>query len=619
MNTSIEMAILNPPQFGLLHIRLNGPFLFREGQSMAMASLQQRLLGPWPAALLLLALQLAAASHAVRRSLEDEAATASVPASIVSPLLRTGYHFQPPRNWINDPNGPLYYKGWYHLFYQYNPKGAVWGNIVWAHSVSRDLINWIALEPAIVPSIPSDKYGCWSGSATILPGGTPAIVYTGINRPDINFQVQNIAFPKNNSDPLLKEWVKPGYNPIITPGPGMNATEFRDPTTAWYADGQWRLLVGGQRGTHGLAHVYRSRDFRHWARAEEPLHTAATGMWECPDFFPVAASGQGGLDTSTESGGGVKHVLKSSLELTRYDYYTVGTYDSRTDRYVPDGGAGDERRLRYDYGNFYASKAFYDPAKRRRVLLGWANESDSVPDDKAKGWAGIQAIPRKIWLDPSGKQLLQWPVEEIEKLRGKPVTASDRVLKPGEHFEVTGLGTHQADVEVSFEVSGLEKAEPLDPAYANDAEKLCGVKGADGKGGVGPFGLWVLASAGLQEKTAVFFRVFKDTTPGKKKPVVLMCTDPTKSSLSPNLYKPTFAGFVDTDISAGKISLRSLIDRSVVESFGAGGKTCILSRVYPSIAIGKDAHLYVFNNGEASIKVSHLTAWEMKKPLMNGA
>uniref|UniRef100_A0A0A9ET40 Incw1 n=1 Tax=Arundo donax TaxID=35708 RepID=A0A0A9ET40_ARUDO len=98
-----------------------------------------------------------------------------------------------------------------------------------------------------------------------------------------------------------------------------------------------------------------------------------------------------------------------------------------------------------------------------------------------------------------------------------------------------------------------------------------------------------------------------------------MCTDPTKSSLSPDLYKPTFAGFVDTDISSGEISLRSLIDRSVVESFGAGGRTCILSRVYPSIAIGKDAHLYVFNNGEADIKVSHLTAWEMKKPLMNGA
>ncbi|RLN08476.1 cell wall invertase [Panicum miliaceum] len=160
----------------------------------------------------------------------------------------------------------------------------------------------------------------------------------------------------------------------------------------------------------------------------------------------------------------------------------------------------------------------------------------------------------------------------------------------------------------------MEKAEPFDPAYGNDAQKLCGVKGADVKGGVGPFGLWVLASADLQEKTAVFFRVFKD---GYGKTKVLMCTDPTKSSLSPDLYKPTFAGFVDVNMSSRKISLRSLIDGSVVESFGAGGRTCILCRVYPSMAIGKDAHLHVFNNGEAETKVLRLAAWEMKKPQMN--
>ncbi|KQJ99740.1 hypothetical protein BRADI_3g44990v3 [Brachypodium distachyon] len=505
--------------------------------------------------------------------------------------------------------------GWYHLFYQYNPKGAVWGNIIWAHSVSRDLINWIALEPAIKPSIPTDMYGVWSGSATILPDGTPAMLYTGIDRPNINYQIQNIALAKNKSDPLLREWVKPGYNPIAVPEPGMNATQFRDPTTAWYIDGHWRMLVGGLKdGRRGVAHVYRSRDFKTWKRAKHPLHSALTGMWECPDFFPVHEAGvQNGLETSQFA---AKYVLKNSLDLTRYDYYTVGTYNNKTDRYVPDDANGDYRRLQYDYGNFYASKTFYDPAKQRRVLFGWANESDSVPHDKAKGWAGIQAIPRKIWLDPSGKQLVQWPVEEVEKLRAKPVSVANKVVKPGQNFEVTGLQSYQSDVEVSFEVSSLEKAEPFDPAFSNDAQKLCGMKGADVKGGVGPFGLWVLASANLAEKTAVFFRVFKD---GYGKPVVLMCSDPTKSSLTSDLYKPTFAGFVETDISSGKISLRSLIDRSVVESFGAGGKTCILSRVYPSMAIGQNAHLYVFNNGETDIKVSHLTAWEMKKPLMNGA
>nr|XP_034602193.1 beta-fructofuranosidase, insoluble isoenzyme 2-like isoform X2 [Setaria viridis] len=564
----------------------------------------------------LLLVQLAGASHVVYEShLETEAA---VPPSIVDPRLRTGYHFQPPKNWIN---APMYYKGWYHFFYQYNPKGAVWGNIVWAHSVSRDLINWVALETAIEPSIPSDQYGCWSGSATILPDGTPVIMYTGIDRPNINYQVQNIAYPRNKSDPLLREWVKPAHNPIIVPEGGINATQFRDPTTAWRDDddGRWRLLIGSVAagGARGVAYVYRSRDFRRWARVRRPLHSAATGMWECPDFYPVERDGRRvGLETSV-SGRRVKHVLKNSLDLRRYDYYTVGAYDRRAERYVPDDPAGDERRLRYDYGNFYASKTFYDPAKRRRILWGWANESDTAAADVAKGWAGIQAIPRTVWLDPSGKQLLQWPIEEVEALRGKSVTVKHRVIKPGQHVEVIGLQTAQADVEVSFEVSSLAGAEPLDPALAGDAQRLCGARGAAVEGGVGPFGLWVLASADMQERTAVFFRVFKAA--GKDKPVVLMCTDPTKSSLNPNLYKPTFAGFVDTDISNGKISLRSLIDRSVVESFGAGGKTCILSRVYPSLSIGNNARLYVFNNGKADVRVSRLTAWQMKKPLMNGA
>ncbi|TKW04297.1 hypothetical protein SEVIR_7G099200v4 [Setaria viridis] len=570
----------------------------------------------------LLLLQLAGASHVVYENLleVEEAAAAAVPPSIIDPLLRTGYHFQPRKNWINDPNAPLYYKGWYHLFYQYNPKGAVWGNIVWAHSVSRDLINWMALKPAIEPSIASDKYGCWSGSATMLPDGTPTIMYTGVNRPDVNYQVQNVAYPRNKSDPLLREWDKPSHNPIIVPKAGINATQFRDPTTAWRAGGHWRLLIGSVTGpAHGVAYVYRSRDFKRWTRVERPLHSAATGMWECPDFYPVEAAGRReGLDTSVSGRRARKYVLKNSLDLRRYDYYTVGTYDRRAERYVPDDPAGDERHLRYDYGNFYASKTFYDPAKRRRILWGWANESDTSADDVAKGWAGIQAIPRTVWLDPSGKQLLQWPIEEVEALRGKSVTVKHRVIKPGQHVEVTGLQTAQADVEVTFEVSSLAGAESLDPELAGDAQRLCGARGAAVEGGVGPFGLWVLASADRQERTAVFFRVFRPARGGDK-PVVLMCTDPTKSSLNPNLYQPTFAGFVDTDISDGKISLRSLIDRSVVESFGAGGKTCILSRVYPSLATGKNARLYVFNGGKADVKVSRLTAWEMKKPLMNGA
>ncbi|KAJ9179341.1 hypothetical protein P3X46_011142 [Hevea brasiliensis] len=527
---------------------------------------------------------------------------------------RTGYHFQPPKNWINDPNGPMIYKGVYHLFYQYNPKGAVWGNIVWAHSTSRDLVNWTPQKVAIFPSQPSDINGTWSGSATILPDGTPAILYTGIN--PLNQQVQNLALPKNPSDPYLLEWVKSPKNPVMAPTPEnqINASSFRDPTTAWLGvDGRWRLIVGSKINRKGLAYLYRSKDFVHWIKAKHPLHSAKkTGMWECVDFFPVSVNSPVGLDTST-LGPHVKHVLKASLDDTKHDYYTIGEYDHVKDIYTPDEGSVDgDSGLRYDYGKFYASKTFFDSSKNRRLLLGWLNESSSVSDDIKKGWAGIHAIPRVVRLDKSGKQLVQWPIKEIEKLRTNPVHLPSQYLKGGSVLEVPGLTAAQADVEITFKVSDFSKAEVLDTSWTNP-QLLCSQKGASVKGSLGPFGLLILASKGMQEYTSVFFRIFK----GQNKHVVLMCSDQSRSSLNPDNDKTTYGAFVDVDPVHEQLSLRSLIDHSVVESFGGQGKNCISARVYPTLAINEAAHLYAFNNGSESVTITRLSAWSMKKAHIN--
>ncbi|CAN1277417.1 Beta-fructofuranosidase, insoluble isoenzyme 1 [Linum perenne] len=541
---------------------------------------------------------------------------------------RTAYHFQPPKHWINDPNGPMYFNGFYHLFYQYNPKGAVWGNIVWAHSISRDLINWASLEPAIKSTKPFDIGGCWSGSVTILPNNKPVIMYTGLDKHER--QLQNFAVPKNISDPFLREWAKPDFgNPFINPDPLVNASAFRDPTTAWFANGKWNTVVGGKYDMLGVAFLYQSRDFKKWVKADHPLHAVwGTGMWECPDFFPVSVRGEKGLDTSAV-GKGVKHVFKVSLDLTRFEYYTIGVYDRMNNKYVPDKGSVDSwAGLRYDYGNFYASKSFFDHRKNRRVLWGWANESDDPNRDQAKGWAGIQLIPRKVWLDPNGKQLLQWPIEELERLRTThPIRLNLKSLKKGQLIRLDRINAAQVDVEVTFSFKSLDKAEQFDPKWANlPAQDVCNVRGSTIHGGLGPFGLLTLASKKLEEYTPVMFRVFKRG----HKHVVLFCSDAKRLGIlnprfksifvisSDKLYKPSFAGYVDVDLSRSKkISLRSLIDHSVVESFAAGGKTVITSRVYPTLAIQSRAHLFLFNNGTEEIKVDNLTAWNVRKPVMN--
>ncbi|XP_057455211.1 beta-fructofuranosidase, cell wall isozyme isoform X2 [Lotus japonicus] len=543
------------------------------------------------------------ATHHVDRNLQSLTSDSS------NQPYRTAYHFQPPKNWIN---GPLAYKGLYHLFYQYNPKGAVWGNIVWAHSVSTDLVNWTPLDPAIFPSQPSDINGCWSGSTTILPGGKPAILYTGID--PMNQQVQNLAHPKNLSDPFLREWVKSPKNPLMAPtiANKINASSFRDPTTAWLGkDGHWRLLVGSKKNTRGMAILYRSKDFVNWVRAKHPLHSEkGTGMWECPDFFPVLRVGPLGIDTSVD-GVQVRHVLKVSLDDKKHDYYVIGSYDAEKDNFVPDNNKGFEGDvgtvLRYDYGKYYASKTFFDDEKNRRVLLGWVNESSSVADDIKKGWSGIHTIPRAIWLHKSGKQLIQWPVVEIEKLRANPINWPTKVLKGGDLLQINGVTAAQADVEISFEVKEFGKAEVLESW--KDPQILCSRKGSAVRSGLGPFGLLVFASKGLQEYTAVFFRIFRY----HHKNLVLMCSDQSRSSLNKENDRTTYGTFVDVNIIYEKLSLRALIDHSVVESFGGEGKACITARVYPTLAINDKAQIYAFNNGTADVKIARLSAWSMKK------
>ncbi|XP_057775950.1 beta-fructofuranosidase, insoluble isoenzyme CWINV1-like [Salvia miltiorrhiza] len=487
----------------------------------------------------------------------------------------------------------MYYNGVYHLFYQYNPYAAVWGNISWAHSVSYNLVDWIHLEPALNPTENYDVNGCWSGSATLLAGeGKPLILYTGSDF--LGHQVQNLAMPKDLSDPFLTEWVKSPHNPLMLPVEGINPGFFRDPTTAWQGpDGSWRVLVGSQVEGHGAALLYKSRDFVSWERAARPLHESSrTGMWECPDFY--------GVDDFI-------HVLKASFN--DHDYYVVGRYDAGTDEFGVVGSdfMDDVVRLRYDYGVFYASKTFHDDAKKRRVVWGWVTEGDGDDGGVKRGWNGMMSFPRSVLLDEGKKQLIQWPIEEVEDLRGEKVALENKEIESGSVLKIGGITASQADVEVSFRVPNLEGAELIDEGLL-DPQQLCRQKNASVEGVFGPFGLLVLASEDLTEQTAVFFRIFRRN----EKRVVLMCSDQSRSSLQTPVKEAIFGSFLDVDPDQ-EISLRTLVDHSIVESFGGRGKSSITARVYPKLAIFNNSHIYAFNNGAKSIAISSLVAWSMTR------
>lgn len=518
---------------------------------------------------------------------------------------RTGFHFQPPKNWMNDPNGPLYHMGWYHLFYQYNPDAAVWGNITWGHAISEDLINWYHLPFAMVPDQWYDINGVWTGSATILPDGTIIMLYTGDTNEEV--QVQNLAYPANLSDPLLLDWIKYSGNPVLVPPPGIGTKDFRDPTTAWLGpNGKWRIALGSKVNTTGITLVYETSNFTSYQLLDEVMHAVpGTGMWECVDFYPVSTIESNGLDTSV-NGPSVKHVLKSSLDDNKQDYYALGTYDPNSNKWTPDNpeldvGIG----LRVDYGKYYASKTFYDQNKQRRLLWGWIGETDSESADILKGWASVQTIPREVVFDKkTGTNILQWPIKEVEKLRSTNTIYQKVLLEPGSLVPLdVGLAT-QLDIVATFDMD----TQAVEARLEADVGYNCTTSGGSSSRGVfGPFGLVVLADQSLTEQTPVYFYIARGTDGVAN---TYFCADQTRSSTASDVTKLVYGSNVDV-LDGEQFTMRLLVDHSIVESFAQGGRRVITSRVYPTIAIYTAAKVFLFNNATGVSVTANVNAWNM--------
>jgi beta-fructofuranosidase len=330
-------------------------------------------------------------------------------------LHRPTYHFLPPSNWMNDPNGLIQWRGRYHLFYQYNPHGAFHGTIHWGHAVTDDLVHWRDLPIALAPTPDGpDKDGVYSGCA-LDHDGVPTLMYTGVHP-----QVQCIATPADPSDPDLVAWRKHLGNPVIPDSPpGMEVEGFRDPFVWREADGWYCIVGSGIVGAVGTILLYRSQDLMQWEYLHELCRgeVAETGrMWECPSFFPL----------------GDKYVLLISPIPLRKVLYFVGDY--RDHRFTPERtGVVD------DGGCYYAPQAMLDE-RGRRLLWGWLREDRPVEVQKAAGWSGVMSVPTELSLTADGRLALR-PVSEMEALRGR-------------HYSWTDLDLVDGSLHLLSEVSG---------------------------------------------------------------------------------------------------------------------------------------------------------------------
>jgi beta-fructofuranosidase len=336
-------------------------------------------------------------------------------AQLASDPLRPQFHLLPKRNWMNDPDGPIYWNKQYHMFFQYNPNAAIWGDMHWAHAVSPDMVHWKHLPVALAPTPGGyDSEGCFSGSA-VNDDGKATFIYTGVktvpseqatlrNGTHNFLETQCLA---TASDSELLQWEKLAQ-PVLLPPEDPELTGFRDPCL-WRAGGKtWFMGIGsGIRGEGGRVLLYRSTDLRKW----EYLHPLASGkrngretadpvdageMWECPDFFAL----------------GAKHVLLYSTE--RKVFWESGEFDSQELVFHP------QQHGKLDHGAYYAPKSQLD-AKGRRILWGWIPETRSEAEFSAARWAGCISLPRVLSLDEHGT-LRMSPIPEISGLRERRIS-----------------------------------------------------------------------------------------------------------------------------------------------------------------------------------------------------
>ncbi|MCY2929180.1 MAG: glycoside hydrolase family 32 protein [Planctomycetota bacterium] len=359
-------------------------------------------------------------------------------ATLYHEALRPQFHFTPRVNWTNDPNGLVYYKGEYHMFFQLNAKGINWGPNTRGHAVSRDLVHWKQIDDAIKP----DTYGwIWSGSAVVdwentagLQKGrekTLVAIYTtggilgtaGCWEHPTTPAVQAIAYSNDRG----RTWTKYKGNPVLGWRRGAN----RDPKVLWHAPTRtWIMALYMDENDFAL---FGSKNLTQWDRLQD-IHLC--GSSECPDFFELPVDGKAKNTRWVFWGGDSK--------------YLIGQFDGRT--FTKEGG-----QLSLEQGpNGYAAQTWSDvPAEDgRRIQISWMRDGKYPAMPFNQQMTCPAELTRKTF--PEGIRLCREPVREIETLRGRQHRWAGVTMKPGKNL-VVPTKCDLFDVEVDVKLGDVSE------------------------------------------------------------------------------------------------------------------------------------------------------------------
>jgi len=328
---------------------------------------------------------------------------------------RPQFHFTPPLHWMNDPNGLVYYKGEYHLFYQYNPMGIRWGHMSWGHAISKDLIHWRHL-PVAIPEIKDTMI--FSGSCVIdknntsgfaeEPGRVPMVaIYTGYVQGKGQSQFLSYSIDDGIS------WKNYNKNPVLD----LQSEDFRDPQVFWYEpEKKWVMSV--VLAVDKKIQLYSSDNLKQWSLMSSFGPAGDTsGVWECPDLFQVPIQGEPGK---------TKWVLMHSP--APYMQYFVGEFDGTSFK----NENPVEKIYRPDYGaDYYAAVVYKNlDAGSPPVSIGWINNWNYAQNIPTMPWRSMMSLPRSLSIKKINNEwiLIQEPVTNIQLLRSAAVVQMKNVL-----------------------------------------------------------------------------------------------------------------------------------------------------------------------------------------------
>lgn len=444
--------------------------------------------------------------------------------------FRPVYHHTPAYGWMNDPNGMFYKDGVYHLYFQYNPYGSVWGNMHWGHSTSTDLMHWKFEGCAIVP----DAWGAiFSGSCVVdhentAGFGKEAVVafYTSAkSTPWGDIQMQSMAYSLDNG----KTFTKYEGNPILT----SSEKDFRDPKVFWYAPGKhWVMILAV--GQH--MEIYSSVNLKEWKKESEfgAMQGAHGGVWECPDLVEIPVEG------TREK----KWVLICNLNPGgpfggSAAQYFVGSFDGK--KFVNESPT---QTKWMDWGkDNYATVTWNNAPDGRCIALGWMSNWQYANNVPTRQYRSANTLARDLTLYREGQELYlkSTPSSEVKKARGKKVSIPS--FKVSEKHEMVNLFEEKQgayEVEIVIQNTGASKI----------AFCLLNDKG---------------------EKVSMYYDL-------NRKQFVMDRSESGKIDFSKDFPAVTVAP-VNVD---KELTLRLFVDWSSIEAFGEDGKFVMTNLVFPS-------------------------------------